>query len=44
MTATKIRIESVSKCYTADVVALERIDLALAENSFSCLLGPSGCG
>src|ERR1700747_3083892 len=44
MTATKIRIEGVSKCYTSETVALERVDLALAENSFTCLLGPSGCG
>jgi NitT/TauT family transport system ATP-binding protein len=44
MIATKVRIEGVSKCYTSDVVALERVDLALAENSFTCLLGPSGCG
>src|SRR5262249_33065831 len=44
MAATKIRIESVSKCYTSETVALERVDLALAENSFTCLLGPSGCG
>jgi NitT/TauT family transport system ATP-binding protein len=44
MTATKIRIEGVSKCYNSQTVALERVDLALAENSFTCLLGPSGCG
>ena len=44
MTATKIRIEGVSKWYTSDAVALERVDLALAQNSFTCLLGPSGCG
>jgi ABC-type nitrate/sulfonate/bicarbonate transport system ATPase subunit len=44
MTATKIRIESVSKCYNSEVAALERVDLALAENSLTCLLGPSGCG
>jgi NitT/TauT family transport system ATP-binding protein len=44
VTTTKIRIDNVSKRYTAGVMALERIDLELAESSFTCLLGPSGCG
>ena len=44
MTVAKIRIEGVSKSYTADILALGRIDLELGANSFTCLLGPSGCG
>ena len=41
---TKIRIEGVSMTFDNGVTALERVNLALAENSFTCLLGPSGCG
>jgi NitT/TauT family transport system ATP-binding protein len=40
---TKVRIEGVSKSYDGKL-ALAPVDLALAENSFTCLLGPSGCG
>jgi NitT/TauT family transport system ATP-binding protein len=40
----KIQIEGVTKRYTADSLALARVDLELAESSFTCLLGPSGCG
>ena len=41
---TSIRLEGVSKRYTADALALDEVSLELAENSFTCLLGPSGCG
>jgi len=40
----KIRITGVSKRFTPETLALGDVDLALAENSFTCLLGPSGCG
>jgi len=39
-----IQIESVSKSYTEDTLALDEVSLDLSENSFTCLLGPSGCG
>jgi len=42
--APKIVVERVSKTYEPDVLALTEVGLALAENSFTCLLGPSGCG
>jgi NitT/TauT family transport system ATP-binding protein len=41
---TSIRLEGVSKSYTAGALALDEVSLELAENSFTCLLGPSGCG
>lgn len=41
---SKISIEGVSKSFTPGASALRGVDLALAENSFTCLLGPSGCG
>ena len=41
---TSIRLEDVSKSYTAGALALDEVSLELAENSFTCLLGPSGCG
>jgi NitT/TauT family transport system ATP-binding protein/sulfonate transport system ATP-binding protein len=40
---SKLAIEGVSKNF-AQTKALERIDLAIAENDFLCILGPSGCG
>ena len=39
---SKLAIEGVSKTFAAR--ALERIDLAIADNDFLCILGPSGCG
>ena len=41
---SKIRIEGVSMTFDNGVTALSKVSLALAENSFTCLLGPSGCG
>jgi NitT/TauT family transport system ATP-binding protein len=35
-----VRFESV----TADVLAVDRISLTVAENEFVCIMGPSGCG
>ena len=40
---------SVSKVFAdskrgTDLLILDRIELAVAENEFLCLLGPSGCG
>jgi NitT/TauT family transport system ATP-binding protein/sulfonate transport system ATP-binding protein len=40
---SKLAIEGVSKSF-AQTKALERIDLAIADNDFLCILGPSGCG
>ena len=45
--AAKIRIQGVSKTYRTkrgEVVALQDIDLAVAQNEFVTLVGPSGCG
>jgi iron(III) transport system ATP-binding protein len=38
-----LSIEGVSKKF-GQATALERVDLALAQDEFTCLLGPSGCG
>ena len=40
----KIEVCGVTKRFTPETLALGEINLALAENSFTCLLGPSGCG
>jgi len=40
---SKLAIEGVAKNF-AQTRALERIDLAIADNDFLCMLGPSGCG
>jgi NitT/TauT family transport system ATP-binding protein len=43
----KIRIEGVSRAFGADgrpALALDVVDLEVAEREFLCLLGPSGCG
>jgi ABC-type nitrate/sulfonate/bicarbonate transport system ATPase subunit len=40
---SKLAIEGVSKNFS-QTKALERIDLAIADNDFLCILGPSGCG
>jgi NitT/TauT family transport system ATP-binding protein len=40
---SKLAIEGVSKSFS-QTKALERIDLAIADNDFLCILGPSGCG
>jgi NitT/TauT family transport system ATP-binding protein len=44
-----IAVDAVSKVFTDSkrgtaLLTLDRIDLAVAENEFLCLLGPSGCG
>ena len=39
----ELRLESVVKRFGA-VTAVNRVDLAVPEGSFVCLLGPSGCG
>ena len=44
-----IAIDQVTKTFTDSkrgtaLLTLDRIDLAVAENEFLCLLGPSGCG
>ena len=46
---SNIHVDQVSKIFTdrkrgTDLLTLNRIDLAVAENEFLCLLGPSGCG
>ena len=40
---SKLAIEGVSKSFAA-TRALGRIDLAVEDNDFLCILGPSGCG
>jgi len=40
---SKLVIEGVSKTFAA-TRALEKIDLAIEDNDFLCILGPSGCG
>jgi NitT/TauT family transport system ATP-binding protein/sulfonate transport system ATP-binding protein len=40
---SKVVIDGVSKTFAA-TRALERIDLAIEDNDFLCILGPSGCG
>jgi ABC-type nitrate/sulfonate/bicarbonate transport system ATPase subunit len=40
---SKLAIEGVSKNFS-QTKALERIELAIADNDFLCILGPSGCG
>ena len=40
---SKLAIEGVCKTFGA-TRALERIDLAIEDNDFLCILGPSGCG
>lgn len=44
---SKLTIRAVSKTFKSDkgpVLALDRVDLDVAEGEFVCLLGPSGCG
>jgi multiple sugar transport system ATP-binding protein len=40
----KIRFESAGKTYPNGFVALENLDLEIADREFVVLLGPSGCG
>ena len=40
---SKVAIDGVSKAFSS-TKALERIDLAVEDNDFLCILGPSGCG
>ncbi|MBK5957150.1 nitrate ABC transporter ATP-binding protein [Rhodoplanes elegans] len=43
----KIRAEGVAKTFWShdrDVVALQPVDLTVADGEFVCILGPSGCG
>jgi spermidine/putrescine transport system ATP-binding protein len=39
-----VRLVGVSKRFSADVTAVEHLDLAVAKGEFFSLLGPSGCG
>ena len=39
-----VQLEAVSKSYGAGPLAVDRIDLAVADGEFMVLLGPSGCG
>ena len=44
---SKLAIENVSKSFqtsSGKVLALDRVDLNVAEGEFVCLVGPSGCG
>src|SRR5688500_3564491 len=44
---TKISISDLTVRFSskeAQVVALDRISLSVAENEFVCVMGPSGCG
>ncbi len=41
---TTVRLDSVSKRYGSEAVALEDVDLTVAEGEFFTLVGPSGCG
>jgi NitT/TauT family transport system ATP-binding protein len=46
-TAAKVKIENVVKKFDTrygEVVALNGVDLEIAENEFVCVVGPSGCG
>ncbi|MDP6554002.1 MAG: ATP-binding cassette domain-containing protein [Pirellulaceae bacterium] len=39
-----VTFEDVSKAFSDDVVAVDRLDLEIADREFLVLLGPSGCG
>lgn len=42
-----VGVQQVSVSYSIagrELLALDRVDLALAPNEFVCLVGPSGCG
>ena len=43
----KLKIENVKKIYNSrngEMVALNGVNLDIAENEFICVVGPSGCG
>ena len=42
--AAGIELIALSKRYDGGSVAVNAIDLRIAEGSYCCLLGPSGCG
>lgn len=39
-----VEVDGVTKTYGGTIVAVENLDLAIAEGEFVTLLGPSGCG
>jgi multiple sugar transport system ATP-binding protein len=39
-----IELDSVSKVFGDDVVAVDRVDLTISDGEFMVLVGPSGCG
>jgi multiple sugar transport system ATP-binding protein len=39
-----IELDSVSKAFGDDVLAVDRVDLTIADGEFMVLVGPSGCG
>jgi ABC-type Fe3+/spermidine/putrescine transport system ATPase subunit len=41
---TLLEVKSISKSYTADVLAVDHVSLAINRGEIICLLGPSGCG
>src|SRR5918996_3657031 len=44
MSRNDIRLDSLSKIYPPDVIAVDGIDLTIRDGELMILLGPSGCG
>jgi multiple sugar transport system ATP-binding protein len=39
-----VRLDAISKSYGGGTLAVDRVDMAIADGEFMVLLGPSGCG